>query len=85
MVLRYFLVSKGHKTWWFDVFKSTKNEDGKWSEPENLRAPINTPDDDIFYVQSADGKEGMCLRLEKVILEKRIFIELILKELLPSL
>ncbi len=54
-----FFSSTGHKNMGgFDVFKSTKNEDGKWSEPENLRAPINTPDDDIFYVQSADGKRG---------------------------
>jgi outer membrane protein OmpA-like peptidoglycan-associated protein len=54
-----FFSSKGHKNMGgFDVFKTTKNEEGKWSEPENLRAPINTPDDDIFYVQSADGKRG---------------------------
>ncbi|MBC7696607.1 MAG: OmpA family protein [Burkholderiales bacterium] len=54
-----FFSSKGHKNMGgFDIFKTTKNEEGKWSEPENLRAPINTPDDDIFYVQSADGKRG---------------------------
>jgi outer membrane protein OmpA-like peptidoglycan-associated protein/Tol biopolymer transport system component len=54
-----FFSSKGQKNMGgFDVFKSTRNEEGKWSEPENLRAPINTPDDDIFYVQSADGKRG---------------------------
>ena len=54
-----FFSSTGHKNMGgFDVFKSIKNEDGNWSEPENLRAPINTPDDDIFYVQSADGKRG---------------------------
>ena len=54
-----FFSSTGHKNMGgFDVFKSVKNEDGQWSEPENLRAPINTPDDDIFYVQSADGKRG---------------------------
>ncbi|MCD6017508.1 MAG: hypothetical protein K0S53_629 [Bacteroidetes bacterium] len=54
-----FFSSKGHKNMGgFDVFKTTRNDEGKWSEPENLRAPINTPDDDIFYVQSADGKRG---------------------------
>ncbi len=54
-----FFSSKGHKNMGgFDIFKSTKDENGKWSTPENLRAPINTPDDDIFYVQSADGKRG---------------------------
>lgn len=54
-----FFSSKGHKNMGgFDIFKSVKDENGKWSTPENLKAPINTPDDDIFYVQSADGKRG---------------------------
>lgn len=54
-----FFSSKGHKNMGgFDIFKSVKDENGKWSTPENLRPPINTPDDDIFYVQSADGKRG---------------------------
>ncbi|HEY4797563.1 MAG TPA: hypothetical protein VII99_00655, partial [Bacteroidia bacterium] len=52
--------SKGHKNMGgYDVFRSTLNaEDGKWSEPENLGYPINTPDDDIFFVLSVDGKRG---------------------------
>ncbi len=54
-----FFSSKGHKNMGgFDIFKSVKDENGKWTTPENLRSPINTPDDDIFYVQSADGKRG---------------------------
>jgi outer membrane protein OmpA-like peptidoglycan-associated protein len=54
-----FFSSNGHKSMGgFDVFKTTKTSDGKWSEPENLRAPINTTDDDLFYVQSVDGKHG---------------------------
>jgi len=54
-----FFSSTGHKNMGgFDVFKSTRDDEGKWSEPENLKAPINTTDDDIFYVQSVDGKRG---------------------------
>lgn len=54
-----FFSSKGHKNMGgFDVFKTTKMPDGKWTEPENLRAPINTPDDDVYYAQSSDGKRG---------------------------
>ena len=54
-----FFSSNGHKSMGgFDVFKTTKTNDGKWIEPENLRAPINTTDDDLFYVQSVDGKRG---------------------------
>ncbi|MBI3518435.1 MAG: PD40 domain-containing protein [Bacteroidetes bacterium] len=61
-----FFSSKGHKNMGgFDVFKSTRNDEGKWSEPENLRTPINTPDDDIFYVQSADGKRGYVSSVRK--------------------
>ncbi len=49
--------SRGHKTMGgFDIFKSVFNEETKtWSEPENLGFPINTADEDIYYVLSADG------------------------------
>ena len=41
-----FFSSKGHKNMGgFDVFKSVKNQNGIWGEAENLRAPINTPND----------------------------------------
>lgn len=54
-----FFSSTGHKNMGgFDIFKSSKDDEGKWSTPENLKAPINTPDDDIFYVQSVDGRRG---------------------------
>lgn len=58
--------SKGHNTTGgYDIFKSTQ-EKGKpvvsgaepWSTPVNLGAPINTPDDDLFFVLTADGKTG---------------------------
>ncbi len=51
--------SKGHSTMGnYDIFKSDLNEDGTWSPPENLGYPINTTDDDIYFVLSADGKRG---------------------------
>lgn len=50
--------SKGHKTMGgFDIFKSVL-ENGKWSEPENVGYPINTPDDDVFFTISANGLHG---------------------------
>lgn len=50
--------SKAHKNMGsYDIFK-TVNEDGKWSEPENMGYPVNTPDDDIYFVLSTDGKTG---------------------------
>jgi len=54
-----FFSSRGHKNMGgFDIFKSTKLDDNQWTEPENLKPPINTPDDDLFYMQSSDGKKG---------------------------
>lgn len=49
--------SIGHKTMGgFDIFKSTCDAQGNWCEPINLGFPINTPDDDVYFVMSADGK-----------------------------
>lgn len=43
----------------FDVFKSIWDEKKKtWSVPENLGYPINSPDDDIDFVLSANGKHA---------------------------
>jgi len=44
----------------YDILKSTLiNQDkNEWTEPENLGFPINTPDDDVFYVSTKDGIRG---------------------------
>lgn len=42
----------------FDLFFSILDEENKFSEPINMRYPINTPDDDVFYVTSPDGKRS---------------------------
>jgi outer membrane protein OmpA-like peptidoglycan-associated protein len=50
--------SEGHNSMGgYDIFKSVF-ENGKWSTPENLGWPINTPDDDVFFVTSASGRHG---------------------------
>ncbi|MFD2722013.1 OmpA family protein [Hymenobacter monticola] len=50
--------SEGHNSMGgYDIFKSVF-ENGKWSKPENLGWPINTPDDDVFFVTSASGRHG---------------------------
>lgn len=41
----------------YDIFESTF-EDGKWSTPINMGYPINSPDDDVFFVLTADGKNA---------------------------
>lgn len=49
-----FFSSEGHNTMGkFDVFYSRMNADSSWSKPVNMGYPINTPDDDFFFVPSA--------------------------------
>lgn len=51
--------SKGHETMGgFDIFKTVKQKDGTWSKPVNLGYPINTPDDDVYFVMAANGQTG---------------------------
>ena len=51
--------SEGHTNMGgYDVFKSTFDESGKFTEPVNLGSPINTVDDDIFFVMNADATKG---------------------------
>lgn len=51
--------SEGHKTMGgYDIFRTRQKEDGTWEEPENIGYPINSPDDDIYFVTSPDGKRA---------------------------
>ena len=50
--------SEGHNSMGgYDIFK-TELKNGIWGAPVNLGYPINTPDDDVFFVASASGKHG---------------------------
>ena len=50
--------SKGHNTTGgYDIFKSVF-ANGNWTTPVNLGTSINTPQDDLFFTQTADGKTG---------------------------
>ena len=52
-----YFISKGHETvGGYDVFYSRINEDGTYSKAENMCFPINTPDNDVCYTLSCDGK-----------------------------
>lgn len=50
--------SEGHKTMGgLDIFKTVYDaETGDWSAPENIGYPINTPDDDVYYVVSGNER-----------------------------
>lgn len=42
----------------YDIFKSELTEDSTWSKPENLGYPINTVNDDIYFVLTVNGDKG---------------------------
>ncbi len=51
--------SKGHDGMGgFDIYKTTMDASGRFSSPVNLGYPINTPDDDIYFVLGASGEKG---------------------------
>jgi outer membrane protein OmpA-like peptidoglycan-associated protein len=54
-----FFASKGHTSMGgFDIFRSERKDDGSWSDPENLGYPLNTPDDEVFYITDRTGSHG---------------------------
>ncbi len=47
---KLFFSSTGHPGMGgYDIFYCLKNEDGTWSEPQNMGYPVNTTDDDIHF------------------------------------
>lgn len=53
--------STGHNTMGgYDIFMSQRDDNGNWSEPVNLGYPINSPEDDLCFVISANGRHGYC-------------------------
>jgi tetratricopeptide (TPR) repeat protein len=49
----------------YDVFYSSLLEDGKWSKPLNAGYPINTTDDDLFFVPLSNGTVAYMPRYEQ--------------------
>ncbi len=51
--------SEGHNSMGrMDVFYSVMEPDSSWTEPINLGYPINTPDDDFFFVPTINKNEA---------------------------
>ncbi|MHB8260036.1 MAG: hypothetical protein ACYDCN_06375 [Bacteroidia bacterium] len=56
--LTLFFSSKGHNSIGdYDIFYTIKKENA-WIEPLNMGYPLNTTDDDRFYVMNASGQKG---------------------------
>ena len=61
-----FFSSQGHENiGGYDLFRSDMQTNGIWSIPENLGYPVNTPDDDIFFMPLPDGKSGYYSRFKE--------------------
>lgn len=56
-----FFASQGHHEMnlgGYDIFKTVRQDDGSWSNPENLGYPINTYRDERHFVLTTDGSAG---------------------------
>jgi len=54
-----FFSSKGHTSMGgYDIFFSILQDNGKWSTPMNIGYPMNTAEDEYFFVMSPDGKRA---------------------------
>jgi len=63
---RLFFSSEGHEGMGgYDIYYSTLQEDGTWGEPVNIGYPINTTDDDIFFVPFEKGSFAYCSQFSK--------------------
>lgn len=53
-----YFCSQGHYNMGgYDIFKSTRTPNGQWNKPVNLGYPLNTPDDETFYMP-VDSRTG---------------------------
>jgi hypothetical protein len=54
-----FFSSQGHENMGgYDLFRSEKLTTGSWKKPENMGYPLNTTDDNTYFMPSGDGKSG---------------------------
>ncbi len=57
---RLYFSSQGHQTMGgYDVFYCRLLSDGSWSSPMNLGYPLNSGDDEVFYVPVNNGEDGI--------------------------
>lgn len=63
---KLYFSSKGHKNMGgYDVFRADADSIGKWTCPVNIGSPINTVDDDIYFVINADESKGYYSSVQK--------------------
>jgi hypothetical protein len=58
--------SQGHENMGgYDIFVSRLDAAGQWSKPENLKFPVNTTDDDLFYYPWNDAEIAYISRIDR--------------------
>ncbi len=79
-----FFSSKGHNTMGgYDIFMSQQSASGQWSNAQNMGYPINTPDDDIYFSVSPDGRRGYYTSVQKDSRGEKDLYQVIFKKPLP--
>jgi len=54
-----FFSSRGHfNLGGYDIFRSDLDAQGRWSTPVNIGYPVNTTDDDLFFMPLGNGDRG---------------------------
>lgn len=60
-----FFSSRGHyNIGGYDIFRSDLGPDGRWSTPVNIGYPVNTTDDDLFFMPVGKGDRGYYSRFD---------------------
>lgn len=58
-----FFSSRGHHNiGGYDIFRSDLDEKGEWGAPVNIGYPVNTTDDDLFFMPVGTGNRGYLSR-----------------------
>lgn len=55
-VTMYFCSKRDGGMGGYDIFYSESDGAGNWSEPVNIGYPVNTPDDDVFFVVAGNAR-----------------------------
>lgn len=55
-VTMYFCSKRDGTMGGYDIFSSENDGAGNWSEPVNIGYPVNTPDDDVFFVVAGNAR-----------------------------
>lgn len=51
-----YFASEGHNSMGgFDIFRTVRDSNGVWSDPQNIGTPVNSAGDDIYYIENEEG------------------------------